>query len=343
MTPWFSIIIPGFNRSEPLKYTLQSAAVAAAQLPSGSVEIILVDDGSSPSLAEQLNGFDPGHPITHLRQKNQGSIVARLTGLASAHGQRVLFLDSDDLIAPEKLIRHHESGVHEQVDIVYDDMAKAELGSNYSSTFLPYYSLEDASSAPDLLLRIQPLPHVPTFDRAYLTKILADPMIAPDRKMDPSGDVWLYYNLVAFPATISKLHAALTAVGPHEEVRYSLHWEKLGVAALLITEAFQRTCPQNAATLEIRRQVGETAFSSWRRLPRDFHSGFAHRQLNLWRGSPRGPISALGGGIFGFAARLLGPVTAGRLYKRFFGRTYASCRTLDTTALTRLLAESGIH
>jgi glycosyltransferase involved in cell wall biosynthesis len=342
MTLFFSIIIPGFNRIEPLKYTLRSVSAAASRMPAGSIEIILVDDGSDPTLAEQLAGFDPGHPVIHIHQENQGSIVARLAGLAAARGRRVLFLDSDDLISPEKLLRHHETSLLTKAEIIYDDLAKARLGPGYSAAFHPCTSIETTQSSSDFLLRVQPVPHVPSFDRVHLVKILSQPLVAPERKMDPSGDVWLYYNLAPFPAGVSKMDAALSAIGPHEENRYSRHWEKLAVAALLVAEAFQRACPETASTLEARRIVGEIAFDSWRRLPRDFHPGFARRQLDLWHRSPHGPVAALGGCFFKTAALIIGPVAAGKLHKRCCGHTYASCRTLDDAALARLLADCGI-
>lgn len=339
MTPLFSIIIPGFNRVEPLKYTLRSAADAALRLPPGTAEIILVDDGSTPPLAEQLAAFSAGHPITHLRQPNQGSIIARLTGLQASRGQRILFLDSDDLLHPEKLLRHLEAA---SADIVYDDMAVATLGPDYSATYAPRYVIEAETSPELFFLSVQPAPHNPSYRRDYLTSALQPPLFSSRRTMDPSGDIWLYYNLVHLPARIVKLPAALTAVGPHEDARYSQHWEKLGVAALLIAEAFEQACPATPQTLSVRLAVAETAFRSWRALPHDYAPACSARLLALWQRAPRGPSSRLGGLRFRLIAALLGPVRAGLVYKRLFGNPYSAVRTLDDAALSRLLAESGL-
>jgi glycosyltransferase involved in cell wall biosynthesis len=112
-----SVIIPAFNRVEPLKQTLRSAARALQQLGQ-SAEILLIDDGSSPPLSEQLEHFQAGWPITHLRQSNQGSIVARQKGLFAAQGEYVLFLDSDDLIPPEKIARQVDGLIREKWDVV---------------------------------------------------------------------------------------------------------------------------------------------------------------------------------------------------------------------------------
>lgn len=337
--PLFSIIIPGFNRPGPLRCTLCSAAAAAARLPAGSVEILLVDDGSTPALETQLADFAPGHPVRHLRQSNQGSIVARLTGLAAARGERVLFLDSDDLIHPDKLARHLAVARRTGADITYDDLAAATLGPDYSATYAPSGTFAAADTAHELLLRVQPPPHSPVYRRAHLTQSLARPLLAPDRRSDAAGDIWLYYNLAAFPARVAKVDAALTAIGPHEETRYSTHWEKLGLASLRLAEAFQRACPENADTLAARRTVGEVAFGSWRRLPRDYDAGYSRRVLEVWRRAPRGPLAALGGRGFFVLATLLGPVAAGRILRLRNGG-YAACRTLDDRQLAELLGQS---
>jgi len=341
----FSVVIPGYNRVVPLRSTLRSAADAARLLPPGSVEIILVDDGSSPPLAQQLADFDPGHPVTHLRQPNQGSIIARLTGLAAARGRRVLFLDSDDLVTPDFLLRHHESARLTSAELIYNDMALATLGPGYTATYLPGFALDPVvpTDLPSLLLHIQPAPHAITYDRAWLVAALSAPLFAPERRMDPAGDVWLYYNLATHSARIAKLDAPLSAVGPHEQNRYSLHWEKLGLAALLVAEAFVRSVPARPDTLTARVTAGEIAYLSWRRLPHDYHPGYSRRLLALWKNSPRGPRSALGGRSFRLFAALLGLVAAGRLYRRLYGAPYSSSRTLDAATLSRLLADHEIH
>jgi hypothetical protein len=151
------------------------------------------------------------------------------------------------------------------------------------------------------------------------------------------GDVWIYYNLILHPARLEKVAAPLTAAGIHEEDRYSRHWENLGYAALRLVEAFSAACPRTAETLAARRAVGESAFNSWRRLPRDFDRGFDARLLAVWRAAPRGPLRNLGERRFQILARLCGPALAARLLRRWFGHTYASCRTLSEAEYHRLV------
>lgn len=334
VTPVVSIVIPAFNRIAPLRLTLRSALRAAAHLPS---EIVVVDDGSTPPLAESLLDFARA-PIAFHRQPNQGSMIARHTGLLAARGDYILFLDSDDLVHPEKLTRQIAAMRDSHADISYSDMAHYELGPDGTPEFQPAQTLAPTSNSIDFFLRLQPTPHNPIYRRDYLLRHLAQPLVPMHRRYDPVGDVWIYFNLLLHPARLVKVDAPLTAIGRHDENRYSGHWEKLGVASLRLMEDFLAACPTSPETASVRTAVGECAFVSWRRLPRDFDPDFDSRLLALWRHTPRGPLSRLGERRFDQLARLIGPELAARLLRRFRGHTYASCRTLDDREYRALLA-----
>ncbi len=333
-----SIIIPAFNRLAPLRHTLRSAA-AAIRTFTQPAEIILVDDGSTPPLSEQLAGFDAGHPITFLRQTNQGSIIARHTGLTAARGEWILFLDSDDLIPPEKFTSQLGSlTAASGFDVIYADMARAKTTAD-SSDSPPVFELAEklprTTEPAELFLTIQPAPHNPIYRRDYLLRALTPPLVPPERRFDPAGDVWLFYNLCTHPARIAKIDAPLCAAGVHSEDRYSLQWEKLAAAALPLMESFAARCPRTDATLSARTIVGERAFLSWRSLPRGFAPGFTRRMFSLWKNSPHGPLARLGQPGFQKLARLLGPAFTARLL-RLRNAPYARVRTLDAADYDRL-------
>jgi hypothetical protein len=334
--PVATIIIPAYNRTGPLAATLASALRTCQRL-GDPAEVILVDDGSAPPLTTLV----PAHPLLRIiPQVNQGSIVARSTGLAAARGEFVLFLDSDDLIADEKLLRH-VTALRRDATLVatYDDVGALVDPANPASPIHTTQHLAGASGLPELLLRVQPPPHGCVFRREFLVRALARPIVAPDRSLDAVGDVWLYYNLVLFPGPVAKINAPLSLIGIHDLERYSQSWERLGCAALRLVERFMAATASatEPATHRARLLAGEVAFASWRRLPRDFSPEFSRRQLALWRQAPRGPLTRLGGPLFRTLALLLGPANAGRLLRLRNG-TYASCRTVDDPTLARLLS-----
>lgn len=319
--PILSVVVPAFNRLGPLRATLAAAQIAASTVPT---EIVLVDDGSSLLLNQQISSTGPAS-LRIYRQENSGPVAARLHGLREAQGKYVLFLDSDDLVHPEKFSAAVEKLELEHADVVYDDMARASLnGAEW--IFEPAEALRRASDSAELFLKVQPAPHSPIFLRSYLLSHLEKPLFPHQRAFDPAGDVWLYYNLCLFPAKIVKLDRALTAVGVHAEDRYSRHWEKIAVSSLAIMEAFAAHCPKDENTEHIRTVAGECAFDSWRRLPRGFHPEFQRRLLRLWKNAPRGLIENLGGPFFQKLAKVFGPVGAGRCL-RLRNEPYRRVRT----------------
>ena len=94
-----SVVIPAFNGERFIGPTIESAL---AQTYS-SVEIIVVDDGSTDATQEAVRRF--GDRVRYLRQSNQGGAAARNQGISAARGDWVAFLDQDDLWLPQKLER----------------------------------------------------------------------------------------------------------------------------------------------------------------------------------------------------------------------------------------------
>ncbi len=92
-----SIIIPAFNHAHLIGDTICSALAQTDAEP----EVIVVDDGSTDNTREVVASF-AGH-VTYIRQDNAGVCAARNRGLACSHGDHVMFLDSDDLLAPHAI------------------------------------------------------------------------------------------------------------------------------------------------------------------------------------------------------------------------------------------------
>ena len=95
--PKISVVIPCYNRAGLIARAVASA-VAQSHLPH---EVIVVDDGSTDGSAGVAAGL-PG-PVRVLRQANAGAAAARNAGIATATGDWVAFLDSDDEWHSDKL------------------------------------------------------------------------------------------------------------------------------------------------------------------------------------------------------------------------------------------------
>ncbi len=98
MTPFFSVVVPVYNRAHLLAATLQSVLAQTEQ----DFEIIVVDDGSKDDPETVLRQL--GDPrLVYIRQPNGGGGAARNTGIDRAHGMFIAFLDSDDQFLPHHL------------------------------------------------------------------------------------------------------------------------------------------------------------------------------------------------------------------------------------------------
>lgn len=95
-----STIIPVFNRANLLREAVQSVLDQSYR----PIEIIIVDDESTDETPQCIAGLVSEHSklIRTVRQKNAGPGVARETGRQMARGEFIQYLDSDDLLLPEK-------------------------------------------------------------------------------------------------------------------------------------------------------------------------------------------------------------------------------------------------
>lgn len=95
--PFFSLIIPTYNRRHRLPACLESALQQTFE----DIEIILVDDGSTDRTGEWVRDTYKDPRLRYFYKKNEERSIARNYGIARAQGRFVFFLDSDDELLPE--------------------------------------------------------------------------------------------------------------------------------------------------------------------------------------------------------------------------------------------------
>lgn len=116
MTPLVSVVIPTYNHAAFLPDAIRSA-LEQEGVP--NVEVIVVDDGSTDETwgllaLPRMVGIVGDHlsVSTRLRvihQGHAGPSAARNAGIEAACGEYVMFLDADDIIAPNKLAKQLEA------------------------------------------------------------------------------------------------------------------------------------------------------------------------------------------------------------------------------------------
>lgn len=99
-SPFFSIVIPTYNRAEFIEKTLKSVLEQTYE----HYEVIVVDNCSTDNTEEVLRPYIESNRIRFIKHdENYERARSRNTGMAAARGDFVTFLDSDDLMYPDNL------------------------------------------------------------------------------------------------------------------------------------------------------------------------------------------------------------------------------------------------
>lgn len=111
-----SVILPVYNRQDSVARAIDSVLAQTGC----SVEIIVVDDGSTDGTRQVLKEF--GSRITLLDQPHAGAYVARNHALRHARGELVAFIDSDDAWLPGRLAAQLPLMLQPEVGLVFGDV-----------------------------------------------------------------------------------------------------------------------------------------------------------------------------------------------------------------------------
>lgn len=110
-----SVVVPIYNAQKYLEECIDSLI---AQTIFESLEVLLVDDGSTDSSPEICEEYSHKHEnIKVLHQQNMGVSGARNTGIENANCKYVGFVDSDDYVYPEMYENLYELAQKTSADI----------------------------------------------------------------------------------------------------------------------------------------------------------------------------------------------------------------------------------
>lgn len=98
-TPRVSVIIPVYNCEKYIGQAIQS--VLGQTAGANSIDILVLDDGSTDGTADVVRAFGDALRLVHLR--HGGVSAARNAGIRMAYAPLVAFLDADDYWLPRRL------------------------------------------------------------------------------------------------------------------------------------------------------------------------------------------------------------------------------------------------
>ena len=119
--PFFSIIIPTYNRVNLIGATIQSVIDQTFI----DFELLIVDDGSTDNTKEVIDSYNDKR-IQYIYQVNGERGKARNNGVIHAKGKYVFFLDSDDLLYPDHL-KHAAEKIKELNEPVFFHIRYEEI------------------------------------------------------------------------------------------------------------------------------------------------------------------------------------------------------------------------
>ncbi|MCD6415244.1 MAG: glycosyltransferase family 2 protein, partial [Planctomycetes bacterium] len=100
-----SVIIPTYNRAQGVIASMDSV-LAQSYRP---LELVVVDDGSTDDTVARLEKWaaraarEDRFEFRYVSQDNRGAPAARNVGLHMSRGDLVVFIDADDLMAPDRI------------------------------------------------------------------------------------------------------------------------------------------------------------------------------------------------------------------------------------------------
>jgi glycosyltransferase involved in cell wall biosynthesis len=235
--PMASVIICNFNYAAFLGAAIESAL--ALNWP--SLEVIVVDDGSTDASREVMESY--GNRIRTLCKENGGQRTAYAAGLALSRGEMIIFLDSDDLLDQEILNEAAAvwspavSKVQVQMRVIDRD------GRPTGAVFPPFFHVPTPAEIRRWMFASSAYPTPPGSGNVFSRKFLNDIFPIQD-VFDYAGDS---YTLAAAPAlgnveTIAKPLAC-----------YRVHGRNDGAMASLDASKF---------SAEVKRAYGRYAYAS---------------------------------------------------------------------------------
>lgn len=109
-----SVIIPVYNAEKTIAKCIDSVLFQKNL----SIEIIIINDGSTDDTSKILSEYQHHTNIKILDQTNSGVSTARNHGLSVASGKYVFFVDSDDILESNLLTPMFEYAEHNSLDLL---------------------------------------------------------------------------------------------------------------------------------------------------------------------------------------------------------------------------------
>lgn len=195
-----TIIVNNYNYCAYLARAIDSALQQTYQ----PIEVIVVDDGSTDASRGIIAAY--GDAIVPVLKENGGQGSAFNAGLASSHGEIVLFLDSDDVLLPEALelvvnaFHADPNAAKVQFRMEVIDAKGVRTGVNKPPAHLTFIGGDLRSS---VLAFPFDLTWMPTSGNAFRTRVLRQIFPMPENEYRILADFYLAHITALFGTVVA--------------------------------------------------------------------------------------------------------------------------------------------
>ncbi len=235
--PLISIIIPCYNNGQWVGDAIRSAL----EQTYANKEVIVIDDGSTDNSLEVIRSF--GSQIRWESLPHGGAPIARNRGLEMALGERIQFLDADDVLDARKIEMQLEAGGNRNDTLIFCDFRILteensppmwQDRSSYQGNDPVEYVLRRQISTPAVLHWKSRLVDIGGFDEA----------------LPCAQEYDLHLRMVCSGMTLQHLPQALVAVRKH----------RLGISSNLtrVLEQYPRILWRAYTRLEERKELSDS-------------------------------------------------------------------------------------
>jgi glycosyltransferase involved in cell wall biosynthesis len=290
-SPQISVVIPVYNRAGAVVRALQTAAAQTFT----DYEIIVVDDGSTDDTVAAVEQSGVAGLVLVRHPRNLGAAAARNTGIRTARGRWIAFLDSDDVWMSDKLARQVAALRDAPADtlacatayVLHREGRQSDIRINLTPGQFRTEILFGCAISPGTTLMVDRrafdaiglfdedfrrledwdwlLRYVTKYDLVYVPELLADVYLAPDYARQSRKQVEPVLKAID---RIGAKHLATLGSGVRErQLRSSLEVERAGImyrtgrpvrAALNVIASFLTYPKRNAAFF---RMLGRSILS----------------------------------------------------------------------------------
>lgn len=141
--PAITIQLCTYNRAQLLPRVLQ--ACFEQNVPVGTYEVVLIDDGSTDETAQVIAGAQAAArvPFIAVSQDNAGLARGRNVGIAASSGERIIFIDDDVLPMPNFVEEHLRAAARNRDLVVRGAVIEVE---SFDRLPAPFWSVRNYSA-----------------------------------------------------------------------------------------------------------------------------------------------------------------------------------------------------